>query len=106
MSAEGKLYFLVTVDVDPAVEERFNEWYNARHMPDVLACPGFVRGWRLRALDDAASPRYAGVYEVEHEHVLETPELAAIRGFGEFAEHTSNHQRFWFRAIHEDGPGG
>ena len=72
MNDEGKLYFIVTVDVDAEVEE-------------------------------GASPRYAGVYEVEHERVLESPELAAIRGFGEFAKRTHNHQRFWFRGIHEDG---
>jgi len=103
MSGVGTLFFVVTVDVEPAYEAEFNEWYTETHMPAVVACPGFVKGVRLRAAGDDASPRYAAVYEVEHDGVLDTPELAAIRGFGRFTEHTSNHARFWFRSVAEVG---
>jgi hypothetical protein len=99
MSSEGKLYFTIMVDIDPAHEEAFNAWYDSTHMPEVVACPGFVRGWRFRAEHDGEHPRYAAVYEVEHDRVMETPELAAIRGFAQFADHVSNLQRFWFRGI-------
>lgn len=103
MGAKGKLYFMVTVDVDPEVEDDFNAWYDTTHMPEVVECSGFVRGWRFRAEHEGETPRYAAVYEVEHDGVLETPELNAIRGFGRFTEHTSNHQRYWFRGILDVG---
>jgi hypothetical protein len=99
MSADGKLYFMVTVDIDPEVEDEFNRWYDTKHMPDTVACPGFVRGWRFKAEHDGEHPRYCAVYEVEHERVLETPELNAIRGFGQFADRVSNLQRYWWRGI-------
>ena len=106
MSTGEKLFLVVTVDVDPEVEDAFNEWYTGTHMPAVVACPGFVKGLRLQAAEEGASPRYAAVYEVEHDGVLDTPELNAIRGFGEFTERTSNHARFWFRSIAEVGGAG
>jgi hypothetical protein len=104
MSEDGTLFLVISVDVDREHEAAFNEWYNGTHMPAVVACPGFVRGWRLEAAEEGSSPRYAAVYEVEHNSVLDTPELAAIRGFGPFAEHTSNHRRYWFRTIASVGP--
>lgn len=97
MGADGTLYFMVVVDVDPEVEDEFNRWYDTTHMPETLGCPGFVRGWRFRAEHDGEHQRYAAVYEVEHDRVLESPELNAIRGFGRFADHVSNLQRFWWR---------
>jgi hypothetical protein len=97
--AEGTLYFMVMVDIDPEVEDDFNHWYDTKHMPETVSCPGFVRGWRFRAEHDGEHPRYAAVYEVEHDQVLETPELNAIRGFDRFADRVGNLQRFWWRGV-------
>lgn len=32
----------------PAVADEYNRWYRDVHLPDVLACPGFVRAQRFR----------------------------------------------------------
>jgi hypothetical protein len=47
-------------------DAEFNEWYDAEHVPDVLALPGFVRAERfaVHPLGDE-SMRYLTVYEVD-----------------------------------------
>ena len=47
---EGDL--VVTVEVDASVEAEWNRWYDAVHVPDVLACPGVVSGRRYLASGD------------------------------------------------------
>src|SRR4051812_44249608 len=64
MSEAGRLYFATGVDIDPAAEDEFNEWYDTDHLPSVVACPGFLWGCRYR-IDHRDSPRYWVVYEVE-----------------------------------------
>ena len=44
MNAE--LLSIVSVDVERAVEAEFNKWYNDIHIPEVLACPGWLWGSR------------------------------------------------------------
>ena len=104
MSGVGTLFFVVTVDVEPEVRGRLQRVVHREPTcrPSSRA-PASSRARACRRPDDEASPRYAAVYEVEHDGVLDTPELAAIRGFGRFAEHTSNHARFWFRSVAEVG---
>jgi hypothetical protein len=50
-------------------EDEFNQWYDERHLPDVLAIDGFVAAQRFR-LADTDPPqqyghRYLALYEVE-----------------------------------------
>ena len=109
MSEAGRLYFATGVDIDPAVEDEFNEWYDTDHLPSVVACPGFLWGCRYR-VDHRDSPRYWVVYEVESREALGTPELQAISGFGRFTDAISNQQIRWFRSLtpvlrHDPGPG-
>lgn len=100
MSEVGALYFAVGIDVDPAVEDAFNHWYDTDHLPSVVACPGFRTGRRY-ALRGRGLPRYWAVYEVESRDALHTPELAAVSGFGAFAEHVSNHRILWLTSLTE-----
>ena len=46
------LVFALCVDVDPAVEDDFNDWYSHEHLLAVVACPGVISGRRftLRAV--------------------------------------------------------
>lgn len=47
-------------------DEAYNEWYDAVHVPDVLALPGFKRAQRFRLDPFVDEPmRYLTVYEVE-----------------------------------------
>jgi uncharacterized protein (TIGR02118 family) len=63
-------WMLVTAEVDPAVQNDFDRWHHAVHMPKVLAIPGIVRGLRLRNPGPAAS--YAALYQFEDEAALRT----------------------------------
>jgi len=53
----------------PGREEEFNRWYDERHVPDLLAVPGFVSAQRF-ALTDATGQgkpgwTYLALYELE-----------------------------------------
>jgi len=87
---------LVTVEafVDPAKEAEFNRWYDDEHMPQSIACPGFVAGARYRSTDDKER-KYLSLYIVESEAAMETPELAAIRGFGELTPFVRYERRIF-----------
>jgi hypothetical protein len=66
----GQHVFMIITQARPAPEaEAFDEWYVGRHMPDVLAVPGFVSGQRYRLAHDPAAPdgptRYLTIYEIE-----------------------------------------
>ena len=57
-------------------EDEFNRWYDERHVPDLLAVPGFVSAQRF-ALSDATGQgkpgwTYLALYE------LETDDLPAL----------------------------
>lgn len=87
---------LVTVEafVEPAEEAEFNRWYDDEHMPQSIACPGFVAGARYRSIDE--KPRqYLSLYIVESEAAMETRELAAIRGFGELSPYVRYERRIF-----------
>ncbi len=58
---ESDLICVVTTDIDKAVEEGFNEWYE-QHIIDVVQQPGWVRATRYRCLD--GEPRYMSIYDI------------------------------------------
>ena len=45
---------VVRAEVYEDVEAEWNRWYDAVHLPEILACPGFRAGRRYRAGDSAA----------------------------------------------------
>ncbi len=65
------------MDVPPEAEDEFNEWYNTIYVPNFEKVPGCIRGRRYRAV--RGEPKYATVYEFEHEGVPQTPEWTAAR---------------------------
>jgi hypothetical protein len=87
---------VVTVDVDPSVEEAFNRWYDEVHVPDILRCPGFLRAERFVGEE---SPRYLAIYEIADAAALESPELRAVRGWGPFEPHVSSYKRRIYRTV-------
>ena len=97
----GKYISVVTADVEKAVEDEFNRWYNEQHVGEVLACPGWLRGARYRALD--GEPRYMAVYEMQSPDAMWTLELQAIKGFGPFwSKLESYHSRIYERIHHDE----
>jgi hypothetical protein len=91
MASDSDLICVVTIDIDKAVEDDFNVWYE-RHIRDVVACPGWVRATRYRCLD--GEPRYMSVYDIAGR------EFAAYGSVGEWPEEfkrfqEAGYEEFW-----------
>lgn len=82
---------IVLVDIDPALDEAFNAWYDTVHIPDILACPGWLSATRHRCLE--GGPRYAAIYEITGPEAYDTPEFYAIKGFGPFTRDIFDFKR-------------
>lgn len=54
---------LVLMDVDPAHEDEFQEWYDMEHLAEKQGLPGFISARRFVAVD--GSPKYLALYELE-----------------------------------------
>lgn len=61
--------FVVLTNAVEGQEDEYNDWYNNRHLRDVLACDGFVAAQRFRLTDTGPgqefSHRYLAFYEVD-----------------------------------------
>ncbi len=97
-----------------AREAEFNAWYNERHVPEWVAQPGFVRGWRLRALDHPTQTHphehgYYAVYELDSVTAFNDA-LARSHGapWGEWQEYVGSHlidwERTYYRTLAAIGP--
>jgi len=95
--SDEPLIHIVRVDIEPAHEAAFNEWYDNIHIPEILACPGWLSARRLIAMD--GGPKYAAMYEIAGTWVYETPEFRAVSGFGTFQPHTHGFQRIQLEPI-------
>lgn len=62
---------LVSMNVDPAHEEEFNDWYNMEHIPHFNRLAGVITARRFRAID--GDPRYVALYHVENTDIYATP---------------------------------
>jgi hypothetical protein len=68
---KGRGIFLVYVDIDAKHDKDFNDWYNAEHLPELLAVPGILSAARYVAVK--GGPKYLAFYELENIGVLRTP---------------------------------
>jgi hypothetical protein len=75
-----------SMEVDTAIEDEFNEWYNEEHMPLMDAVPGLIAARRFHAI--GGLPRYVAMYH------LESPEVYKQRSWYEA------NQTPWIRRIH------
>jgi hypothetical protein len=62
---------LVSMNVDPAQEEEFNDWYNMEHIPHFNRLAGVIAARRFRAIE--GNPRYVALYHVENTGIYATP---------------------------------
>jgi hypothetical protein len=92
-------FIVVTAsDVVRGAEDDFNRWYNEQHLPDFVACPGFLRASRYESV--AGEPRFYAVYDIEGPEALETPELKRAWGWGPVAPSIRNsHGRVYRRTF-------
>lgn len=71
---------VVLSDAKDGREDAFNDWYNGRHLDDIVAMPGFssAKRYRLRTLNMGAFPnKYLAIYEID----AEDPERAVDEMF-------------------------
>ncbi len=98
-SQKSKFLLVTTTDCDPEHADEFNDWYNNTHVPDVMACPGFISSRRYEAV--YGEPRFIAIYEIEDEGALKTPEVQKIRGFGKMFPYVRNFHERIYRLIFE-----
>ena len=77
-------YVLVTTaDVAPEDEDTLNTWYNEIHVPDFVACPGFISASRYEST--GGEPKFLAIYEMESLEALSTPDIQKVWGWGPMA---------------------
>jgi hypothetical protein len=69
--AMSEYYYAVVSRPVAGREKEYNEWYDLRHMPDVLAVPGFVSARRYVA-EVKGERQYLAIYEMH----VESPDAA------------------------------
>ena len=81
-SEASRFVFLAKATVDSSLNHgEFNHWYDTMHVPDV-ASVGLRRAQRFRV--SGGGDMYLAAYEIASPGVLESPELAKVRGFHQF----------------------
>jgi hypothetical protein len=76
--------FIVDAEVDAEVEAAWNHWYNAVHLPEITACPGFRQSARYVSERDGIR-HYVALYDVDGPNALDSPEFQNRRGWREFS---------------------
>ena len=61
----GNTVLVVTMEVDAEDEEEFNKWYNAQHLPERMAIPGYVSARRFKLEDGNNALKYLCIWEME-----------------------------------------
>jgi hypothetical protein len=71
MPMAGLGMLMTSMDIDPAHETEFNQWYDREHLAERVAIPGFLEARRYVAVD--AAPKYLGLYSTASFDVLDSP---------------------------------
>lgn len=106
----ARVWSIVKASIAPAGadrEEEFNDWYNRQHVPEWVAKPGFIRAWRLRALQGHPAQLklhehgYYAAYELQSVAAFNDA-LAASHGapWGEWQEYVGTHLIDWERTYY------
>jgi len=80
----GRYLFTVSMDVDPAKEDVFNDVYNTEHTPQLMEVPGVLSGARFVTEKEVTvviggerhrmivenEPKYSAIYEIDSPEVL------------------------------------
>jgi hypothetical protein len=75
-----KVLYVVSITPNEGYEQKFNEWYDTEHVPELLACPGFETAKRYSALEALeGSPHYLALYQMSGMEAFQSPEYLALR---------------------------
>lgn len=78
MKDDRKGILVVSMDVDEAMEDEFNRWFDTEHVSERLEVTGIVSARRFRAEED--SPRYLVIYEPEDVAAVESEAYHRLLG--------------------------
>ena len=56
---------VASMNVDPAAEAEFNEWYNKEHLPQLASVPGVLCARRFRAGGEGVERKYLALYHLK-----------------------------------------
>jgi len=99
-TAKRRGLLLVMIDIDPAHEGEFHRWYNEEHLPERLACPGFLNGRRFIAVE--GEPKYLALYDLEDAAVLQSEAYQKIFPPSEWTKKVSKHFLRVVRNVYEE----
>jgi len=74
--AEANALLAVAIDVEPAIEPEFNEWYNSEHLPQLAAVPGVLAARRFQAAGTDVERKYLALYHLISPDVSRSPAWA------------------------------
>lgn len=112
MPVTAAYLFVVSMDVDPAQEDLFNEVYDNEHIPFLLEVPGVVSAQRMKGEEarvfvggevhvrPAPSPVWTAIYEIESPDVLTSDAWAAAVEKGRWPSvrpYTSNRSQALYK---------
>ena len=61
--AQGLL--VASMNIEPAAEAEFDEWYNTEHIPFLASVPGVITARRFRSDDPTCERKYLALYNLE-----------------------------------------
>ncbi|UGV25658.1 hypothetical protein E0H22_08140 [Rhodopseudomonas boonkerdii] len=70
MPMAGTGMLMTSMDIDPAHEQEFNQWYDREHLAERVAIDGFLEARRYVAVN--AAPKYLGLYSTATFDVLDS----------------------------------
>jgi hypothetical protein len=62
--AEANGLLVASMNVDPAAEAEFNEWYNKEHLPQLGSVPGVLTARRFQAAGSEVEKKYLALYHL------------------------------------------
>jgi hypothetical protein len=69
----GSAAIAIWCHIEAPLRAEHDAWHSGEHLPERLAIPGFLRGRRCRAADEAAAWPYFILYEVRDASVMTSP---------------------------------
>ena len=98
--SERKAMLMVMLECEDGWEQEFNQWYDEEHLPERLACPGFLSAKRYRAIE--GKPRFLATYELESLDALKSEQYLALREGTEWTKRMRPHKGGLVRHVYVD----
>lgn len=104
--AEAELVNLITLDVvADARADALNRWYTEVHVPEIVACPGWLGNERFESVD--GDPRFMAIYGLtDAERPFNTPEYEQAVGWDEHGEAIRGYHGFRIYRLETTREGG